>query len=123
MGDFHFSRRQGIDIHAEPVILGGDHDPAALDILDRVVSPVVAELELVGLAPEGEPENLLTQADPKNRKLSQELLYCLGHVGDALRVTRTVGKQNPVRFPFQDFFRGRPGGQYENPAPMLLQAS
>src|SRR5437899_2893476 len=59
-------RRQGPPVHGESVILGRDsHGPRA-KVRDRMVGAAVAELQLEGLAAQGEPEQLMTQADPED---------------------------------------------------------
>ena len=53
-------------VHAEAVVLRGDLDLAGPQVLDRVVGAAVAELQLVGLAPAGEAEDLVAEADAED---------------------------------------------------------
>ena len=65
--DFHLARRQRIRIHAKAVILGRDFNVPGLQIFDGMVRAMVAEFQLVGAAAQGQPTQLVTQANAKDR--------------------------------------------------------
>ena len=64
--DVVLAERVGVD--GEAVVLRGDLDPAAAQVLDRMVAAAVAELQLVRLAAEGQAEELVAEADPEDRR-------------------------------------------------------
>ena len=49
------------------VILRGDLDLAGPQFLDRVIRAAMAELQLEGLAADGQPEDLMAEADAEHR--------------------------------------------------------
>src|SRR4030065_1039457 len=85
-----------IDVHGEPVILGGDLDRARLQVLNRVVGPVVTEPELVGFSPERQPDELMAQADAEERDFPDYFSYAFDGVGYGLWVSRPVGEKDAV---------------------------
>ena len=44
VNDFHFFGIKTVNIHTEPVILGGDTDALIFKIFDRMIGAVMAEL-------------------------------------------------------------------------------
>jgi hypothetical protein len=72
VGDLAAHGLERLLLHAEAVVLAGDLDLLGDLVPDRVVRAVVAELELVGLRPQREPEDLVAQADPEDRHLLLE---------------------------------------------------
>jgi hypothetical protein len=62
--------RQRIFEHGEAVVLARDLDAPVLQAPDRMVRPVVPERHLVRLATEGEPQQLVAQADAEDRNLA-----------------------------------------------------
>ncbi len=52
-----------------PVVLRSNVDLVGEHVLDRLIVPAVSELELVGLAPRRTREQLIAEADAKNRNL------------------------------------------------------
>ena len=59
-------------VHGKAVVLRRDLDLARRQVHDRLVAAVMAELELVGLAAEGEAQKLLAQADAEDRFLAEQ---------------------------------------------------
>ncbi len=66
MGDDHISGQAGL-IHRKAVVLAGDHHPAALQFLHRMVGTVMAELHLQSLATDRLTQNLVAQTDAEKR--------------------------------------------------------
>src|SRR3954454_3945233 len=62
----------GLAADGEAVVLGGDRDPTRAQVLDRVVGAAVPERELERLQPDGAREQLVAEADPKNRLAPDE---------------------------------------------------
>src|SRR6266849_2221001 len=60
-------RRERIRVDCEAVVLTGDDDRSALQILHRVVGAVMPELHLHGLRARGEPHELVAEADSEGR--------------------------------------------------------
>ena len=54
---------QRLRVDRETVVLAGDADPAAVEILHRVVGAVVAEFHLEGRRARGQRHDLVTEAD------------------------------------------------------------
>src|SRR5688572_31124398 len=80
-----------IPLYSESVVLGGDQDLPGPEVLHRVVTPPVAIQELGGPAPEGDPQELVAEADPEGRdpRLGQLPDVLLG-VGDGGRVPGAI---------------------------------
>src|SRR5690606_12098994 len=71
VGDPHVRRQRRL-VDGEAVVLAGDHHPLAVQVLDRVVGAVVAELHLVGAGAGGQAEQLVAQADAEHRQLRRQ---------------------------------------------------
>ena len=65
------AERVGID--GEVVILAGDLDRVGDQVLDRVIAAVLTERQLDRAGPERQAEQLVTQADPEDRHLTDQL--------------------------------------------------
>src|SRR5439155_13995084 len=65
---------EALGIDGVAVVLRGDVHAVALEVLHGVVGAAVAELELEGPGPKGAPEDLVAEADAKNRGLADERL-------------------------------------------------
>ena len=50
---------EAFNIDAEAVVLAGDLDLAGLEVLDRMISPAMAELQLISPSPQGKPKKLM----------------------------------------------------------------
>ena len=60
---------QALFVHREAVVLAGDHDLFAAQVLHRVIRAVVSELHFHGLRTGGEGQQLVTEADSEHRHL------------------------------------------------------
>ena len=94
-----------IRVHREPVILRGDLDFARGQIHHRLIAAVVAELELVSLAAEREPHDLMAEANPEDRFLADELAYVFFGIRHGVGIAGTVGEKNAVGIQRQNIFR------------------
>ena len=66
---------QAFQIDRITVVLGSNLDFSRLQVLDRVVTAAVAELELVGLRTVSQGDHLVTEADTEDRKLTGKCFY------------------------------------------------
>ena len=82
--------------HREAVVLGGDLDAAALQVLDRVVGAAVAEGQLEGLEAERPAEQLVAEADAPHGPPPDELAQRLDDVVERRRVAGAVGEEDRV---------------------------
>ena len=89
--------RQGVDVEREAVILRGNLDLSGLLVEDRLIRPPMTELQLERLAAQSESEQLLPQADAKNRLFAEQAAYRLDRITQRFRVSGTIGKKHSVR--------------------------
>src|SRR5215467_12163075 len=106
MCDFHFTRRQRIRVYTETMILRSDFHLFGEQVFDRMIRPMMAEFQLEGFAAQREPAELMAEANPENRHLSDELLNSFNGVANGLGITRSIGEKNAVWFQLEDLFRG-----------------
>src|SRR5215208_5289398 len=76
--------------NSEAVILARYLDTSRLQVSDGMVRAVVAERQLVGLAAEGEPEELVSEADPECRDPTEQRTQSVDRRSEGGRVARTV---------------------------------
>ena len=76
------------------MVLGGDLDAAALQVLHRVVGPAVAEGQLEGLEAERPAEELMTEADPPHRPPADQRAQRLHELIERRRIARPVGQED-----------------------------
>ena len=57
-------------LHRKIVVLRRDLDSSRAEIDDRMIRPMMAELQLIGLEPQRETENLMAQANAEDRPAS-----------------------------------------------------
>ncbi len=72
------------------MVLAGDFDFSGLEIFDRVVGAVVAELELVGLCSERQSENLMAEAYSEDGDFAEQLADVFDCVINGGRVAGAV---------------------------------
>ena len=80
---------------------------------------MVSELELVSLAAEGEPHDLMAEADTEDRFLADQLLHVLLRVWHCVGIARTVGEEDAVRIHRQHVVRRRRSRNDSDPAACL----
>ena len=78
VGQINFALLQRVGIDGEVVVVRGDLDLAGCQLLDRMIAAVVSELQLVGLAAQGEPDELVAEADAEDGTLPimRRMLSC-----------------------------------------------
>src|SRR5829696_4818811 len=67
-----------------------------------MVCAVVPEGQLVGLATQGEPEELVAEADPERRDLTEQRTQSLYRGSQGGRVAGAVGEEEAIRFGGED---------------------
>ena len=72
------------------MIVRGDLDFARVVALDRVIAAVMAKLELVGLAAEGEADELVAETDAEDGRRPASLRMLSLRVSDGLGVAGAV---------------------------------
>ena len=97
VGDFR-PLLQRIDIHTETMILGRNLNLPGGEVHHRLVAPVMAEFELIGLSTQGQTQNLVSQTDteqgglvPPGRRYSP--WHRAAHPG---RPDRSTKKRHPA---------------------------
>src|SRR6266851_6723978 len=108
--------RQRIRIDVEVMVLGRNLNLPRLMIHDRMVPAMVPKLQLVHLASERQPEDLMPQAYPEDRFLPLQLLYSLNRILQRLRVTRSVRKEHPIRVHRQNVLSWRSSRHHRHAA-------
>src|SRR5690606_18127279 len=58
-------RRQRGRVDLEPVVLAGDENPTAIQLLNRMIGAVMTEFHLGGLRADSQSENLVSKANTK----------------------------------------------------------
>ena len=102
---------QGVGIDGEAVVLAGDDDFAAVQVLHGVVCAVVAEVHFQGFCTDGEADELVSQADAEDGFAAcHQFLYGFDGVGTRLGVAGAVGQEYAVRIERQHLFRAGLGG-------------
>src|ERR687897_2569648 len=87
------SVRERVLAYGEAVILARYLDASRLQVPDGMISAVMAEGQLVGLATEGQAEELVSEADPERRDLTEQRTQCVDRRPEGGRVTWSVGEQ------------------------------
>jgi hypothetical protein len=89
--------RQRVGIDGEAVVLRGDLHLARAQVLHRVVRAAVAELQLEGAPPHGEPQHLVPQADAEHRHVGgHERRTLLDRVRQRRRIAGAVAEEDAV---------------------------
>ncbi len=112
--------RQRVGVDREAVVLRGDHDLPAVEVLDRVVGAVVSEFHFECACARSERHDLMAEADAES---GDAALDDVARGGDGVvarpRVARPVGQEHPVRIERQRFGRAGPGRQHRHLAAAL----
>ena len=72
------------------MVLSSDLDSTRLQIPDRMVATMMAELQLERFSAQGEPRQLVPETDPENRHATDELSNVLLGVGHRLGISGSV---------------------------------
>jgi len=96
VGEFNFVGVDGVGIDGEVVVVGGDLDLAGGVVADGVVAAVMAELEFVGFATEGEAAKLVAEADSEDGDAAEHVLDGFDGVVDWLGIAGAVGEEDAV---------------------------
>src|SRR5262245_59777610 len=109
-------RRQRRGINREPVVLARDDDASAIEVLNRMVRTVMAELHLDGFRAAGKSEQLVPETNSEHGYpgIVQFLdgAYC---VITGFGIARTVRQEFPIGFEREHGFRWRLRWNYRDP--------
>src|SRR2546429_806159 len=96
------------------MVLAGDDYASRVEILDRMVRAVMAELHLHGLGARSEAHQLVSEADAEHRddRGVEDFADRLDGVIARLRVAGAVGQEHAVRLHSQNFFCGKLRGYH-----------
>ncbi len=98
MRDFDIVHVQRIRIHRETVIVRGNLHSLGQLIEHRVIRATMPELQFVSFPAEGEPQDLIAQANAKNRRLADQLAHIRDLTVQRFRVARPIRKKHAIRF-------------------------
>jgi hypothetical protein len=102
------------------MVLAGDEHLARLQVLDRVVGAVVAELHLHRLRARGEPEQLVPEADAEGGNArAHDLADRLDRVLARLRIPGAIGEEHAVGLERHRFLRAGGGREHRHLAAAL----
>src|SRR5579862_249353 len=99
-----------VRVDREPVVLRGDCDAPALQILHGLVASVVPELQFEGAPAIGVAEQLMPQANAEDRLLPDEFAEFLVDITERRGISRAVGKKDAVRVHGENILRGSARG-------------
>jgi hypothetical protein len=109
-------------VHRVVVILRRDLHVGGIDIADRLVAAVMAELELVGAPPNASPMIWWPRQMPKvGMPAVQQVADGFGGIGHARRVARAVAQKDAVRVQRQHFCGGVCAGTTVTRRPWLVR--
>ena len=86
------------------MILSRDLHASRFDILDRLVGATMTELELVGLPAQGQPHDLMAEADAEQGDFAEQPPHRVDGIAERGRISRSVGKKHSIRTEGQDVF-------------------
>src|ERR1700730_6070352 len=87
------------------MIVCRDLNFSSMQLLHGMISPVVAELQLVGPSSQRNARKLMAEANSEYRLPSHEPANVLYRIGARLRVTRPVGQKHSMRFQRENILR------------------
>src|SRR5689334_10420091 len=87
--------RQGGRVDGEVVVLRRDLHAPGGEILHRVVGAMMAERQLVRASAGGQPEDLVAEADSKNRYFADQSANGLDEVRNSLWITGPIRQEDP----------------------------
>src|ERR1700687_558832 len=104
---FNFALRQRIGIDREVMVMRGDLDLAAGELLYGMIPAVVAEFQLEGLASERYAGELMSQANSENRLPSHQSPNVVDRIRAGLGIARPVRQEHSVGLQGQHVLRRR----------------
>src|SRR6266705_263586 len=115
-------RRKRVRVDREAVVLAGDDDRSALQILHRRVGAVMPELHLQGFRARGKTHELVAEADPESRNPGvDDFADRADCVVAGLRVARTVRQEHSVGLERDGIRCRRLRGKYRDPTAALYE--
>jgi len=105
MGQPGLILRKQIDIRNKAVVPECDPDPAALQIHDGMIIPVITKFDPGGLSAKRLAEHPVSGTDSEDRDLADQFLYSLNKTPHNRGIAGTVREGNPVRVRDRDLIR------------------
>src|SRR5687768_5492898 len=96
------------------MILAGDLDSASREVDDRLIAAAMSELELVGLRPQGQTEQLMAEADAKYWHFTDQAFERFDGIRDSFRIAGAVADEHTVGFVFENGFGRGAGGEHDH---------
>ncbi len=85
---------KAVRVNGVTVILGSYVNPSGLQVLDRVVGPPMAKLQLEGVRSQSSGYQLMAQAYSHHGHSTYQAADVVNDIIEQLRVSRSGGKQN-----------------------------
>ena len=89
-------QRGGID--REPVVLRGDLDTTRAQVLDRLIGSTVTELQFERTRPQRQTQQLVPQANAKDRHSADQSFDKINGVVDGSGIAGTIADEDPLGF-------------------------
>ena len=105
MGDLHVGG-EGFPISGKAVVLRGDGNPSAAEILDWLVSTAMPEFQFEGLPAKGVGKDLMAETNAEDRFFPNEFPDLGMDIVECFRVTGSVGQEDSIRIKFEDLAGG-----------------
>src|SRR5208282_2342999 len=97
------------------MVLRGDLDAPRAEIHHRMIGAMMAEIELVSLAAQRQPDQLMTKADAEHRLLAQHARDGSVSIWQRRRITGSVRQENSVGVVRQYLLSARRRRDHLNP--------
>lgn len=110
MGELQGCFLKAAGIHGIGMVLRGDFDLSCSQILYRMVSSAMTELQLVGLCAIGQSDDLVPQTDAEHGILSAQSTDGINDRLNVVGVARPIGNEHTIGLQgFYGFCRSVPG--------------
>src|SRR5207245_2032589 len=98
----------------EVVVVRGNLDFAGAEMLHRMISAMVSELQLESFSSQRQADELMPQAYAENGHLSHQLTNALLRIAAGLGIARSVRQENSVRLETEDIFGASFSGNHSH---------
>src|SRR5580692_7688570 len=112
----NFTFRQRIRIDREVVVMRCDLDLTALQLLYRMIPTVVAKLQLESFSAKRNADELMSQANAKDRHSSHQPPNAVHGIRARLRIARTIRQKNSIGLQRHHILRRSLRGNHSYPA-------
>src|SRR5947207_14097961 len=98
-------RRQRVRIDSETVILRGDGDPSASQIIYWLIRAEMSEFQLEGRSAESEAKDLMAETNPEDRFLADQIAHGVMRIRERSWIAGPVRKKNSIGIECKHVFR------------------